>query len=193
MERTKQTLSQVWHNLRKLWYNNCTSSVVANSNKGNTMAINVLNSQGTKIYVDESTTPLADCSAAVAALGTAKLVGCPQSIGDISETRTVTEYKCLSSNESAKALGAISRGSLEIGLLLDPNDTAGQKALKDAFKSNTLVNIIIELPDSQGTNGTLYYFQAGVSGVSTGITQDEAITYTVTLEISSDISECPAA
>ena len=164
------------------------------------MAITVLNSQGTKIYVAASTTDISDCAKAKTALGTAKLVGCPQSLGEISETRTVTEYKCLSSNDSAKALGAISRGSLEIGLLLDPEDTAGQKELKDAFKSNTEVYIIIELPNgtAAGTSGspaakhgTLYIFKAGVSGVGTSIEQDAAISYKVTLEISSDITECP--
>jgi hypothetical protein len=160
------------------------------------MAITVLNSQGTKIYVAASTTDISDCAKAKTALGTAKLVGCPQSLGEISETRTVTEYKCLSSNDSAKALGAISRGSLEIGLLLDPDDTAGQKELKDAFKANTEVYIIIELPNGTGTagtakHGTLYIFKAGVSGVGTSIEQDAAISYKVTLEISSDITECP--
>jgi len=80
------------------------------------MAITVLNSQGTKIYVASTTTAIDDCVKAKTALGTAKVVGCPQSLGEISETRAVTEYKCLTSNDSAKALGAISRGSLEIGL-----------------------------------------------------------------------------
>jgi len=160
------------------------------------MAINVLNSQGTKIYVAPATTALDTCMLVETALGTAKLVGCPQSLGEIAETRSVTEYKCLSSNESAKALGAISRGSLEIGLLLDPEDAAGQAELKTAFKDNKERYIIIELPDgptapATGMHGTLYVFKAGVSGVGTTIEQDAAISYKVTLEISSDIQECP--
>jgi len=161
------------------------------------MAIKVLNSQGTKIYViDVPATAWADCTAAVTAVQAGKLVGCPQSLGELSETRTVTEYKCLSSNDSAKALGAISRGSLEIGLLLDPDDAAGQKALVDAFASNTEVIIGIELPDASaptGKNGTIYWFKAGVSGVGTAIEQDAAISYKVTLEISSAITVCPKA
>ena len=162
--------------------------------------IKVLNSQGTKIYVADATTPIADCAAAKIALGTAKVVGCPQTLGEISETRTVTEYKCLSSNNSAKALGAISRGSLEIGLLLDLDDATntdagGQAALKTAFADNKEVYIIIELPDSTdatgGKHGTLYMFKASVSGVGTTIEQDAAISYKVTLEISSEITTCP--
>ena len=160
------------------------------------MAIPVLNAQGTTVYVTGVPDPeWADCIEAVAAIQAGDIVGCPQSLGDLSETRTVTEYKCLSNNESAKALGSISRGSLEIGLLLDPDDAEGQYKLKTAFKTNQNVIIGIELPDKPdgGTNGTMYWFEAGVSAVSTGITMDEAITYTVTVEISSDITECPAA
>jgi hypothetical protein len=162
------------------------------------MAITVLNSQGTKVYVlDVPATAWTDCTAAATAILAGKLVGCPQSLGDLSETRSVTEYKCLSSNESAKALGGISRGSLEIGLLLDPTDAAGQKALKDAFASNKTIVVGIELPNKPTTgtpkNGTIFWFEASVSGVSTGIAMDAAISYTVTLEISSAITECPAA
>ena len=166
------------------------------------MGIKVLNSQGTKVFVLDvpSTSPaFADCTEAVTAIQAGKMVGCPQSLGDITETRTSTEYKCLSSNESAKALGGISRGNLEIGLLLDPADALGQSALKKAFKDNTQVVIGIELPDdptispATGGNGTIYWFIASVSGVATGIAMDSAVTYTVTLEIASDIAECPAA
>ncbi len=158
------------------------------------MGLNIINSQGTVITVIATGTAMTDCAAVDTAFASGAVVGCPQSLGDISETRTSTEYKCLSSNETAKIMGSISRGSLDIGLLLDPSDTAGQKALKDAFASNTPVIIGVELPDkpSGGANGTRYYFDAGVSGVSTGITIDSAVMYNVTLEIASTIGECPA-
>ncbi len=160
------------------------------------MGIKVIDSQGTKVYVFPIATAMDDCAAVKTAMGgaTGKLVGCPQSLGDLSETRSMTEYKCLSSDETAKSLGAISRGSLELGLLLDPDDTAGQKALKDAFANNEKVIIAIELPNGVATGkmGTIYTFTAGVSGVSTGIAMDAAISYTVTLEIASAIQECPA-
>ena len=161
------------------------------------MAINVLNSQGTKVYVvDMPASAWTDCPSAISDIKAGKVVGCPQSIGELSEERAVTEYKCLSSDESAKALGSIARGSLELGLLLDPNDAEGQGALRDAFNKNKNIIIAIELPDvdltggPNGGSGTIYWFVAGVSSVSMGIEQDAAITYTVTLEISSAITEC---
>ena len=160
--------------------------------------IPVLNSQGTKIYiVDVPSTPWADCTAAVTAIKAGKLVGCPQSIGSIEESRAVTEYKCMSSNETAKALGSITRGNIEIGLLFDPDDTDGQKALKDAWLANSTFVVGIELPDidvtagATGASGTLFWFSGAISAVSTGIVQDEAISYTVTIEISSNVTECP--
>ena len=165
------------------------------------MGIKILNSQGTKVYVlpVPTTTPIFDnCADAIGAIQAGKMVGCPQSIGDMSETRTSTEYRCLSSNESAKAMGAISRGNLELGLLLSPDDLEGQGALRTAFKNNEQVVIGIELPNNPSLtpevdgNGTIYYFVADVSGVSTGIAMDSAITYTVTLEIGSEIKICPA-
>jgi len=103
----------------------------------------------------------------------------------------------MSSNDSAKALGSISRGNIEIGLLFDPEDVLGQDILKTAFANNTLIGVGIELPDediSGGTTdaaGTIFYFEGGVSAVSVGIEQDAAVTYTVTIEISSDVTEYP--
>ena len=152
------------------------------------MAISILNSQGTQVWVLEADSGVK--TATEIQLGA--LVGCPQSIGNIEETRTATEYKCLSSNESAKAVGSISRGTIEIGLLLDIDDATGQAALKSAFASALTCVIGIELPDTGGTSGTIFYFDALVSAVSIGIEQDAAITYTVTAEIASEISELAA-
>ncbi len=159
------------------------------------MSIKYVNSQGVQIYVIPSTEDVSDCTKVATAVAAGSLIGCPQSLGAMEENRAVTEYKCLSSNETAKALGAISRGSLSIGLLLDPSDATGQKALADAFASNTNVIIAIELADATTPttgNGTTYVFTAGVSGVSTAIEMDAAVKYDVTLEIASAITVCPS-
>ncbi len=161
------------------------------------MAIPVLNSQGTKVYVaDDNSATWTDCSTAVAGIKAGQEVGCPQSIGALEETRNVTEYKCMSSNETAKALGSVSRSSIEIGLLFDPDDTEGQDFLRQAWDENKSIAIGIELPDmpegtGTGGNGTFFWFVGGVSAVSTGIVQDEAVTYNVTIEVGSAINLCP--
>lgn len=155
------------------------------------MAISIINSQGVLMYVVSPS--LGETAPTVALIQAGDLVGCPQSIGSIEQTRTVTEYKCLSSNDSVKSLGSIGRGNLEIGLLFDPDDTAGQDALKTAFASNAEVTIGIELSDNAGVSGTIFAFNAYVSSVSVGIEQDAAVTYTVTVEIASDVTELAAS
>jgi len=154
------------------------------------MAIKKVNSQGMKMYIVSP--GLGVTAPTVALIQAGSLVGCPQSVGSIEQTRNVTEYKCMSSDESAKALGSIQRGNIEIGLLFDPTDAAGQAALKSAFANNTEVTIGIELPDTAGTSGTIFAFNAAISGVSVGLVQDEAVTYNVTAEIASAITELAA-
>ena len=170
------------------------------------MAINYLNSQGTKLFILDTDQKDAltgvstnDIPLIIDGTGTSSyLVGCPQSIGSIEETRAVTEYKCMSTTDSAKALGSISRGNIEIGLLFDPEDVLGQDQLKAAFQANDQIGIGVELPDrdsSSGTtsmSGTIFYFEGGISAVSVGIEQDAAVTYTVTIEIGSDVTEFDA-
>lgn len=152
--------------------------------------MNLVNSQGTKVYIlDVPGTPWATTGAAVTAIQGGALVGCPQSIGNIEETRSVKEYTCMTTNDSMKSLGSITRGNIQIGLLFDPSDAAGQAALKAAFASNTQKVIAVELPNKGTTNGTIFWFVAGISGVSLGIVQDEAITYDVTAEIASAVTE----
>ena len=164
--------------------------------------IKVVNSQGTQVVIIPTGTDISDCDKLATAYTAGKNVGCLQSLGSLAETRASTEYKCLSSNESVKALGGISRGSLDIGLLLNPDSVDGQKELATAFKDNKPVIVAIELPNKPAStaggtvttpgHGTIYYFNAVVSGVSTDIAMDSAITYTATLDISSAINECPA-
>tara|TARA_R110000772_G_scaffold5454_1_gene19458 strand:- start:12066 stop:12593 length:528 start_codon:yes stop_codon:yes gene_type:complete len=170
------------------------------------MAISVINSQGMKMFILDTAqaaaitgTPATDIPLIIEGTGTnSSLTGCPQSVGAIEETRAVTEYKCMSTNDTAKALGAIERGNIEIGLLFDPTDTLGQAELKAAFAANVIVGVGIELPDrdisigSTGVSGTIFYFEGAISGVSTGIVQDEAVTYTVTVEIASIVTEYEA-
>lgn len=124
-------------------------------------------------------------------------VGCLQSIGNIEESRSVQEYSCMTSNDTTKALGSITRGAISLGLLLDPNATTdGQKTLRDAFASNTEVAIVIEL-NNQITpttgNGTKYAFNAKVSKVSIGLPKDGAVTLDMDVEMTSAITETAAA
>jgi hypothetical protein len=161
------------------------------------MSIAKIDSQGIKVYAaDIPSTPWADCTAAIAGIKAGDQIGCIQSIGDVSETRATTEYSCMTSDEATKSLGSITRAPFDIGLLFNPADTAGQAALKAAFSAKTNFIIGIEFNNADvsvgptGASGTIYWFEAGVSGVATSMAKDEAVMYTATIEIMSIITEC---
>ncbi len=148
----------------------------------------MINSQGTTIYVAQiPTSEWGSCGEAITTLKASPIVECPQSVGDISETRVATEYKCFSSNDTAKSLGAISRQPFDIEVLMNPSDMTGQRDLRKAFRNNTPVRIGIEYGQ------TMLYFDAKVSGVSSSISQDAAVAATFTVEITGDIHECSSA
>jgi len=142
-------------------------------------------SQGTTVYVGAYTGPYADCPTAMTKIRALDKVECPQTLGDLSESRSVNETKCLSSNESVKALGAISRQSMTIDMLLDPKNVKGQKVLRESFKNNSELIVGVEI----GKN-TIEYFTSNVSSAGTGLSPDGAVTYKVVLEISSAITRC---
>jgi len=141
------------------------------------MAIKTIQTQGTTISIG------------------GQYIGCIQSIGTITESRNITEYTCIDSNDNTKAMGAISRGNLSIQVLFDPGDTEGQQALRDAFYNNVSFETIIEFSDmpASGTNGTKWTFTGQVSQLETAIEKDAAVLQTFTLEVLSDIVETPAA
>jgi len=113
------------------------------------MAIKVLSSQGVKLYV--MPTPAiawATCIQAITELKAGSLINCPQSVGDLSEQRNSTEYKCLSSDETVKSLGAISRSSFDVGVLFDPDDKAGLQLLQQSFRNNKPLTMGISYGDN---------------------------------------------
>lgn len=152
------------------------------------MAINILNSQGTKVYIVPEATAIATAADIQAAYGTAKLVGCIQDLGSISTTRNVQEYSCLSSDEIAKSFGSLSLGNFTIGMLFDGADAAGQKELKDMFSTNTKRGFIVALSDgamTATTSPTCFTFVGGVSSTEVSITKDNAVMINATVEIAS--------
>lgn len=163
--------------------------------------INVVNSQGTIIYVVDMPADLTtweDCSVAIPLIKAGKQVLCPQSLGNLEQTRSVTEYKCLSSNDSTKVTGSISRGTLDIGMLFDPTDIAGQEAVIGYFDLNTPFIVGIEYPDIDTTlgttdaSGTIRWFPAAVSREAEIVEMDAAILYEITAEVAGAIRKCDA-
>lgn len=162
------------------------------------MSIAVTNSQGTNVYVCAGKVPIAsyadfDDGAGGGAKATAKLVGCVQDLGSISETTGVQEYYCLSSDESIKVLGSTKRGNFQVSMLFDALDTAGQAALRAMYAAKTSNTIVIQLNDNAGINPTIIVFDGLISGQEIAIQKDNAVMINSTVEIASTVGIIDAA
>lgn len=149
------------------------------------MAINIVNSQGTKAYLVAEGTTLATVANVETAIASADAILCIQTFGDITSSRSVQEYKCLSSDETAKSLGSISLGNISLELLFNAKDSAGQAELRSMYADNSKREMIIELNDEGTTNPSYIVFTVGISNEAVSIVKDAAVLYKNTVEICS--------
>lgn len=144
--------------------------------------------QGTKVYLVAAGTDVSDATKIATAISTAKQIGCLQSIGDISMTRAVQEYTCISSDNSSKSAGSVSLGNQEISTLFNAADTAGQQDMIKAWDEKTRRILIIELNDQitpTTGNPTYITYEVFPSGVTIPMAKDSAVMYNATMEICS--------
>ena len=153
------------------------------------MALNVTDVQGTKVYLVAAGTALTDAASIATAISGGKQIGCLQSIGDITETRNVQEYTCISSDESTKSQGSVTRGNQQIETLFNAGDTAGQQDLIAAWDNKERRIMIIEFNDQiTPTTGKPIFYEIFCSGRTFSMPKDGAVMYNATLEQSSAVS-----
>lgn len=153
------------------------------------MSLPVTNTQGTKVYLVPTTADVSTASAIATAKAAGKQIGCLQSLGDISMTRAVTEYSCMSSNETAKSSGATSLGNQEISTLFNAADTAGQQDMIKMWNENTRRILIVEFNDQitpTTGNPTYMTYEVFPSGVTIPMAKDAAVLYNAVMEICSN-------
>jgi len=80
-------------------------------------------------------------------------IGGVLSLGTISLERNTKEYRALNKEEVEIVVGSVKSGSYPIKVMFDPDDTAAQGALKDAFLSANTVKLEIELADKKTDDG----------------------------------------
>ena len=149
--------------------------------------MNVTNAQGINAHLVAVGTDVSDAAAIKTAIATGKQINCLIEVGDIAlGTKSVTEYACMSSNETFKALGTISLANITPQLLFDATDTAGQQDLKAMWDADERRIMIIlfndEITPTTG-NKTSLTFEAAISAPTIGIAKDGAIMYNPTIEI----------
>lgn len=150
------------------------------------MALPITDSQGTLVYLVDTATSTADATAIATAIAGGDQIGCLQDLGSIATSRNVQEYSCLSSDEVAKSLGAITLPNISMSLLFDAADAAGQSVLRTMYNANTRKKMIIVLNDDLGANPTYIVFEAGVSSHGVNIAKDNAVMVDVTVELCSN-------
>lgn len=152
------------------------------------MAIPITESQNTKAYLVATSVATNTAAAIKTAITGGKQIGCLQNLGDITTSRNVQEYKCLSSDESAKSLGSISLPNISLELLFDADDATGQSELRTMYLNNERRKMIIALNDQitpTTGNPTYIVFEAGLSSDGVAIALDQAVLYKTTVEICS--------
>lgn len=152
------------------------------------MALTLTESQNTKVYLVATSVATSTAAEIKTAITGGKQIGCLQNLGDITTSRNVQEYKCLSSDESVKSLGSISLPNISLELLFHANDASGEAELRLMYSSNTRRKMIIALNDEitpTTGNPTYIVFEAGISSDGVAIALDNAVLYKTTVEICS--------
>ncbi len=149
------------------------------------MALPITDSQNSKVYIVAEGTAVTDPTEITTAISGGDQIGCLQSLGSISTTRSVQEYSCLSSDETAKSFGSLSLGNIAMELLFDALDSAGQLALRTMYSTNARMTFIVELNDNAGVSPTYITFDGGISSEDIAVAKDSAVMYNVTIEIAS--------
>ena len=92
-----------------------------------------------------------------------ELVGDIQTLGDIDfGTKDVITIESLDNENIEKVLGTLHLGALDLSYVYDPSESAGNGIIKTAYDASvtTPIDVMIELPDTKGTNGTQFVFKA---------------------------------
>ena len=151
--------------------------------------MNVTDSQGSLAFLAPYGTSVADVTAIETAITTAKQIGCIQDLGEITTSRSVQEYSCLSSDETTKSLGSLTLGNQTIGLLFDAKDATGQADLVSAFNDATSDGkrrvMILQLNDEGTTNPTYIVYDIAVSSLGVAVAKDNAVMRNFTVEVMS--------
>ena len=153
------------------------------------MAIAAVDVQGVQVYIlDVPATPFTDCAAAITAIEGGAEATCPQSLGELTRSREVTEIGCMSSNETTVSAGKMTYGDFTIDLLFDMADASGQAALTTALEDNTPIILGI-----QAVNDDIVWTNATVTGDGIGFPDNSKISYSVTVKPYGGYNRCPHA
>ena len=143
-----------------------------------------VDSTGTDFYLVATSVATTTKAACTTAISTAKRIKNLKTFGDIGGTRTVSESKFLSADDSIKSMGSISYGNMPVECLFDSADTEGQSILKTAYSDKSERKMIIK-----NTDGTFTVLNVKISVSMKTYNIDEFVIYKATIEQNSEAVE----
>ena len=145
------------------------------------MAIPITDVQGTKVYLCAEGATVTTPANAATSIAAGKEVLFLQELGDISETKNVTTYAAISSNDTQKSIGSLSFGNFALNVLYDSADVKGQADMVDMWENDERRQIIIEMTDG-ATTPTYVTFEVALSTQTMSFPKDGAVMYNNTAE-----------
>ena len=110
-----------------------------------------LDSTGTDFYLVGTATATTTKAACTTAIATAKRIKNLKNFGDLGGTRSVTEEKFLSVDDTIKSMGSISYGNIAVECLFDSADTEGQSIIQTMYLDKSERKMIIKNTDASFT------------------------------------------
>lgn len=132
---------------------------------------------GIELYLVATNTVLATKANCTTAIASGKKIAKVKSLGSIGGTRTVTETKYLSNDDSEKALGTISYGNITINTPFDVADATGQAELRTMFADKSARILLIK-----NTDGNFTYLTVKCSAAPKEYPLDDMVMFNATLE-----------
>lgn len=117
--------------------------------------------------------------------GTPKIIGHLEDIGSLKDSsRATKKYTPMNDRQYDEiiSLGASTEAALTMSVLFDPEGVEGINLANDAYEENTKVQIIIELNNSKGTNGTTYKQSGKISKRVVGLEKEGLTKADITVE-----------
>ena len=143
-----------------------------------------VDSTGTDFYLVATSVATTTKAACTTAISTAKRIKNLKTFGDIGGTRTVSESKFLSLDDSIKSMGSISYGNMPVECLFDSADTEGQSIIKTMYGDKSERKMIIK-----NTDGTFTVLNVKISASMKTYNIDEFVIYKATIEQNSEAVE----
>ena len=134
--------------------------------------LEVTDAQLTKFYICDTGVDLGDATKIKTALTSAKRIAYLEDLGDFTQTRETTEYKCIDEDAVAVSQGSVSYGETELKLFYKAGQDNGVNELSEMFDKKQRKQFIIVGDDEPATGATKHptYITGEFINTKAGIT-----------------------